>query len=292
MMKKVITLILGLAVVLSCMACSQKKDTVEGVIEKLKAADLPISDYTIFDDNTDPNGSGDHAYIEKGIFFDDRIDWDYEEGDGSGSVEIFNSAEDAQKRADYINGFAALDTYRYQLISNNALIRLNTAMTHEQAKEYAEALDTEFYTEPTDAEYKAVHKIMDEYTRNPPDRIMYEICTKSKVLESQGHDPVRLKFLGAEPLSIGNYVSVNAETRKGTKISITYTDATLDEVAFINIFNHSNDKEYIQLVTTTLVLDRWNLSKEEIELLVEEGSYINNDYMIYLDQSGFDLIVN
>lgn len=291
MMKKGITLILAFAIALSCAACSQKKDTVAGVIEKLKAADLPISDYTIFDDNTDPNGSGDHAYIEKGIFFDDRIDWDYEEGDGSGSVEIFNSAEDAQKRADYINGFAALDTYRYQLISNNALIRLNTAMTHEQAKEYADALGVEFYMEPTDTEYEAVHKIMEEYTRNPPDKIMREICTKSKILEAQGYDPIRLKFLGAEPLSVGNYVSVNAETRKGTKVSAVYTDTTFDEISFVNIFNHSNDEEYMQLVITTLMLERWNFSKEEINRLVEDGSYTNNDYMIYLTQSVFDLIV-
>lgn len=289
--KKVVALMLGLVVVLSCGACSPPKETVKSIVEKFKATDLPISDYTIFDDNTDPNGSGEHAYIEKGIFFDGRIDWDYEEGDGSGSIEIFNSAEEAQKRADYINGFAALDTYRYQLIINNALIRLNTAMTHEQATEYADALGIEFYTEPTDAEYEAVHKIMDEYTRNPPDKIMREICTKSKILESQGYDPIRLKFLGAEPLSVGNYVSVNAETRKGTKVSVVYTDTTLDEIAFVTVFNHSNDEEYMQLVTTTLVLDRWNLSKEEINRLVEEGAYTNDDYAIDLAQSVFTLTV-
>lgn len=291
MVKKVVALILGLVVVLSCTACSQQKETVKSVVEKFKAADLPISDYTIFDDATDPNGGGDHAYSEKGIFFDSRVDWDYEEGDGSGSIEIFDSAKEAQKRADYINGFAKLDVYRYQLISNNALIRLNTAMTHEQAKEYADALGIEFYTEPTDAEYEAVHKIMDEYTRNPPDKIMREICTKSKILESKGYDPIRLKFLGAEPLSVGNYVSVNAETRKGTKVSVVYTDMTLNEIASVTVFNRSNDEEYMQLVTTTLVLDRWNLSKEEINRLVEDGSYTNDDYVINLAQLVFTLTV-
>lgn len=283
MVKNVVALMLGLAVALSCGACSQPKETVKSVVEKFKAADLPISDYTIFDDNTDPNGSGDHAYSEKGIFFDSRVDWDYEEGDGSGSVEIFDSAKEAQKRADYINGFAKLDVYRYQLISNNALIRLNTAMTHEQAAEYAKVLGAEFYTEPTKDEYDSIHKIMDAYTSTPADHVLNDICQMSEQIDREGR-PLKVKW-DITFLDTGN-PCINAETRRGTRISVVYENLSMDKPSFVNVFADANKEDYQHVVLAALYSKLCQLTDDDANTLLKTGEFTNDELLIlYSDVS-------
>lgn len=269
--KKVVSLMLGLVVVLSCVACSQQKETVKSIVEKFKAADLPISDYTIFDDATDPNGGGDHAYSEKGIFFDSRVDWDYEEGDGSGSIEIFDSAKEAQKRADYINGFAKLDVYRYQLISNNALIRLNTAMTHEQAAEYARVLGADFYTEPTNDEYDSIHKIMEDYTSTPADRVLNDIC-------QSGDAPLKVKW-GIDFLDTGN-PCINAETRRGTRLSVVYEDLSMNKLSFVNIFAGADKEDYQHVVLAALYSELCQLTEEDANTLLKTGEFTNDELLI------------
>ena len=66
-------------------------------------------------------------------------------------MEIFETPEDAEKRAEYLQGFSVLDSLQYQLVRDNVLLRLNNALTEEQVSEYAKAFGGELVAQPSDA---------------------------------------------------------------------------------------------------------------------------------------------
>ncbi len=161
-MKKLLSIILCAIFLLPLSACGPEASEVEKVITQLKEKGLPIGEYIVFDDGNDPNGSGEHEYKEKGSFFDTRVqDYDgYRDGDRSATIEVFDTYDEAVKRAEYINDVQdeyGMDNYRYQIIKDNILLRLHTILTYEQAEDYSKALETDFYVTPTKKEYNLLH---------------------------------------------------------------------------------------------------------------------------------------
>ena len=158
-MKKIIAWFSTLALLCSMLAgCSGETEnsspvpetlTAESVIQAFQEADIPIPYYIIYTEENDPNGD-DTPYTEKGNFTDERIEITYEEDEPqSGSVEIFATPEEAEERAEYLQGFSALDTFQYQVLQENVLLRLNSAFTEEQVDEYVEVFDGKIVNRPS-----------------------------------------------------------------------------------------------------------------------------------------------
>lgn len=158
-MKKMIAWFSTLALLCSMLAgCSGETENsssvpetlmAESVIQAFQEADIPIPYYIIYTEENDPNGD-DTPYTEKGNFTDERIEITYEEDEPqSGSVEIFATPEEAEERAEYLQGFSALDTFQYQVLQENVLLRLNSAFTEEQVDEYVEVFDGKIVNRPS-----------------------------------------------------------------------------------------------------------------------------------------------
>lgn len=120
------------------------------VVDLLAAAGLPVKLTVDYDESTDPNKQlgRPNGYQDKVAFVDARIDAaaviDDDEGsvELGGSVEVFATEAEAQRRADYIKtvtaGTPALTEYGY--VSGGILLRLSQQLTPKQAKEYEAAL--------------------------------------------------------------------------------------------------------------------------------------------------------
>lgn len=121
---------------------SIEKVTVEGVMKKLEKSGIPIEYQIIYTDETDPNGEGNHDYLEKGNFADSRIEENYSKEEPlSGSIEVFRTDEEAVARADYLESLSALDSFAYRIISGNILLRLNDNYTDDQIQEFVNIID-------------------------------------------------------------------------------------------------------------------------------------------------------
>jgi hypothetical protein len=116
------------------------------VIEAFKKAGLPIGAILVFTDETDPNKllNRPNSYIEKADWADARVKQTDPKYPIGGTIEIFKSDEDLQKRKNYIeNGPAgAFGNNEYMYIHKNGLIRLRKDLTPAQAKDYEQALNS------------------------------------------------------------------------------------------------------------------------------------------------------
>jgi len=123
----------------------------EAVIERLQAAGLTIGKVIVYTEETDPNDllGRPGQYTSKAAFTDTRVDesdlvatpkWDVARG---GSVEVFETEEDAQRRSDYIQAIlkeAPMLGPEYGYVAGPVLLRLSHHLTPEQAREYEQAL--------------------------------------------------------------------------------------------------------------------------------------------------------
>ena len=114
-------------------------------VEALKTARLPIADVTTLTAESDENKllGRPGQYVSKAVFFDSR----YPKGSGEfeepeNTVETFASDADAKSRRDYVakvtEGMPML--MQYQILRGRTLVRLNKALSPDQAKEYEMAL--------------------------------------------------------------------------------------------------------------------------------------------------------
>ena len=119
------------------------------ILEAMKASGLSMGDIQVFDETNDPNGllGRPGSYVSKAHFLDTRVSdpygFEWFEGeintDYGGTVEVFETAEAAQSRAQYIQGivdagasFGAMYTY----LKDNVLLRVGYELTPSQAAEY------------------------------------------------------------------------------------------------------------------------------------------------------------
>lgn len=120
-----------------------------GVLQALKKAGLPIGDYMVYDAKTDPNEllGRPGQYVAKANFRDNRLTEEgsqpFDSADG-GSVEIFASTVDAERRQDYIarigQNLPFLVEYHYR--EGVILLRVSKRLIPEDAAKYGNALKT------------------------------------------------------------------------------------------------------------------------------------------------------
>lgn len=116
------------------------------IVEYLLAAGVPIGEYEVYTAETDPNGllGRPLQYTAKANFRDTRLAPEYAEFEYSdgGTVEVFDSAEDAQARYDYVMGVMRESPIlvHYLYLDAHVLFRISARFTPEQASVYEEAL--------------------------------------------------------------------------------------------------------------------------------------------------------
>jgi hypothetical protein len=120
----------------------------ESILLSLQAAGLPIGDYVVYTAENDPNTllGRPGQYIAKANFVETALGsgsslFDIAEG---GSIEVFETTELAQGRADYITGIIAANPIlvEYDFINGPVLLRVSGVLTPDQAAVYDQALQT------------------------------------------------------------------------------------------------------------------------------------------------------
>ncbi len=116
----------------------------EVITNKLKDAGLPIDNIIAYTEKTDVNEllGRPNQYISKTNFADTTV----EQGDDKteptgGSVEVFKNAADLNTRKTYIESlFKSFPTWtQYMIVNGNYLLRIDGAVTPENAKKYEAA---------------------------------------------------------------------------------------------------------------------------------------------------------
>ena len=130
--------------------------TAEDVVLKLKSQNPNIGTYIVYNENTDMNNllGRPNQYTSKVTFEDIRLEQTNKTLDPEyfseaeinepigGTIEVFNNAEDMQKRKTYIesvtSSISAFAEYSYS--NEYILLRINKELTPSQAKEYEDIL--------------------------------------------------------------------------------------------------------------------------------------------------------
>lgn len=144
---------LAVALAATLAACSSAPATdkdAAAVIAALAAEDLPIKLTVTYTEQTDPNRllGRPNGYTSKAAFVDGRVDASKmagKEGDVGlgGGVEVFEDADAAQARADYIQniGKAGPMFAEYSYTAGNVLVRVSKELPPTDAKAYEAALN-------------------------------------------------------------------------------------------------------------------------------------------------------
>lgn len=119
----------------------------EEILLALQSAGLPIGEYDVYTAATDPNGllGRPLQYTGKLVFRDTTLQplqSQIEMGDG-GTIEVFDSAEHAQARYDYVMDVIATTPIlaHYLYLEDTLLLRVSGRLMPDQAAVYGEALE-------------------------------------------------------------------------------------------------------------------------------------------------------
>jgi len=154
-MKKVAA-VLGMLLCLCLVGCSSTatittKLAAAQICEQMQKDGLPITHVFAYmaDNDTNKLLGKPNQYTSKVSFVDNRYSGDYDEASKEsdfeaagfsyiGTIEVFDNKDDMQKRYDYVNGFIKQGGIWVQYIYNTdtAILRLDTDLTSDQAKEY------------------------------------------------------------------------------------------------------------------------------------------------------------
>lgn len=102
--------------------------TAESLATHLRASGLPMAGYVAYTAASDPN-----HLLGRQNEYTSKINW------SGGSIEVFPTADEAQTRITYLKSFGPPLGDGYDYISGSAVLRLFTALTPSQAKEYETA---------------------------------------------------------------------------------------------------------------------------------------------------------
>ena len=125
------------------------------VINTIKASGLPISYHAIYENPDNPDGNQQYPYRAKAVFSDSEFEPDYEQNPldstikepETGYIELYVSHEKALARAQELQK-ASDNNKQYQIIKDNILLCLNSAMEETHAQKYADALEAEIFNRP------------------------------------------------------------------------------------------------------------------------------------------------
>lgn len=115
------------------------------IVQRLKAAGLPVGDVIVWNATTDPNHllGRPNQYISKATFRDTRLPATTSPSvDAGGDVEVFANDADLQVRKNYIEAITKSSSLlvEYVFTFNVAMLRLGHVLTPDQAAEYQKAL--------------------------------------------------------------------------------------------------------------------------------------------------------
>lgn len=118
----------------------------EEIIQLYADAGFPIENIQVLTAETDKGEllGRPNQYASKVIFEDARSDspaaGSATEGTAGGSIEVFNNAEDAQARYDYIQPITENAMFsQYLYLYDNVFLRIDGALTPDQAAQYEAA---------------------------------------------------------------------------------------------------------------------------------------------------------
>ena len=265
-MKKCLALLLAMTFTMGISACGNQSNTTstttsnqeekidiskmsdEDIINKFIEAGFPISKVIVYNEETDTNGrlGRPNQYIQKTNFADSRYNQpDIENNPIGGTIEIFNNAEDAQARKDYLdNAFKILsETPDYMYLRDKMLFRIHDELTPTHAKEYETGFDALINgkmptftlsetTQDTENNLEDSGKINNNYTVSIKDHIL--------TTDESGKDVIIINYdftnTGNEGTSFSSAIST-----KAFQEGIQLTNAYLYNNEYYN--NENNSKE-------------------------------------------------
>ena len=116
--------------------------TAEQVVSELQRGSLPIDGVIVYDSNTDENKllGRPNQYISKVNFADTRLEQFDPASPNGGTIEVFNSASDLNRRK--AHNEMIMKQYpiftEYLFVHDKYIMRLSKELSPEQAKEYEE----------------------------------------------------------------------------------------------------------------------------------------------------------
>ncbi len=122
----------------ACGGATTNKDAA-AIIGDLGTNGVPAKLGTVYDENTDPNKllGRPNGYLSKAEFTDSRV-----KTEKAGSVEVFEDANGAEARAEYIQALGKTPMLaEYTYVKGNVVVRVDKAMAPSDAKAYEDALN-------------------------------------------------------------------------------------------------------------------------------------------------------
>lgn len=150
-MRRAAIAVAALAAILVLAACGGGDDdggsnptSAEDVVLELRAAGLPIGEYVVYDEQTDPNDllGRPGQYTGKANFHDERLEFDEDfDTSSGGAVEVFADREDAQVRKDYVDAISQAGPMfvQYSYLQGTVLLRVAGDITPTDAAAYESA---------------------------------------------------------------------------------------------------------------------------------------------------------
>jgi hypothetical protein len=148
-MKRVAVMLLTIVLVLGLAGCGEEKEvdlskmTAEEIVQLYKDCGFPISEVVTYTKDTDPNEQlgKPGMYTSKAVGADTRVKQDPDIVGYVGlNIEVFENKVDAEKRKEYLDSLTGmLQAHTDSVLCGNVLIRVDTALSQEQADQYIEA---------------------------------------------------------------------------------------------------------------------------------------------------------
>lgn len=202
---------------------SEKYTNANDVIQSIKDAGVPVTYSIVYDSSNDPNGSNNHAYLQKGNFSDTRIESTYSKEEPlSGTVEIFENEQKAINRSEYLDKTSALDaTYGYKIQYQNVLLRLNKKYTQTQIDEFTDILYGK------SVEISTVKETSEE--------------DAMKMGITNAINDILLQMLQPDVIISGN-VTINKYDSKSNVVDVTYKSLKDKKINVLMIYYKENNK--------------------------------------------------
>lgn len=192
----------------------------EEIINKFVEAGFPISNIIVYTEETDENEllGRPKGYIQKTNFADSRYEqYNIDEDPIGGTIEIFNNAEDAKSRYEYLDSvYDMISGRNYMYLRDNILFRIHSELTPTHAKEYEAGLDALINGElPTFTPSEPVEDVEETLSDNITVNDTCTVVVKDYVLskDDDGNDVIIINYDFSNSDTEGKSFSFSASTK-------------------------------------------------------------------------------
>ncbi len=219
----------------------------EQIINKFIEAGFPISKVIVYTEETDVNEllGRPKGYIQKTNFADSRYEqYNIDEDPIGGTIEIFNNAEDAKSRYEYLDSvYDMISGRNYMYLRNNILFRIHSELTPTHAKEYEAGLDALINGElPTFTLSEPVEDVEEALSDNITVNDTCTVVVKDYVLSKDdgGNDVIIINYDFSNSGTEGKSFSFSAST-KAFQDGIELSNVSLYHNEYYNYENSSKE---------------------------------------------------